>query len=119
MGWVVRLPPGAEVTRQAALHWITVSADGVARHEKPFYLAIFASPPETEHGCRGPGPRHPFRVSLGQRQSTAIAALTSVRMPIDQKIAGGTEPLLRWRPAPMPRSAPMMIRIASFVPIFA
>ena len=37
-------------------------------------------------------------------------------MPIDQKIAGGTEPFLRWRPAPMPSSAPIAIRITNFTP---
>ncbi len=46
--------------------------------------------------------------SSRQRQRTAIPAFSRVRMPIDQKIAGGTEPVFRWRPAPMPRSAPMI-----------
>ena len=54
--------------------------------------------------------------AAAQRQSTAIAALPSVRTPIDQKIAGGTEPFLRWRPAPMPSSAPMMTRMTSLTP---
>ena len=48
---------------------------------------------------------------LNQRQSSAIAALPRVRTPIDQKIAGGTEPFLRWRTEPMPSSAPIASRI--------
>ncbi len=54
-----------------------------------------------------------------QRQRTAMPAFAKVSTPIDQNMSGGTDPVLRWRPCPMPMSAPMMSRMTSLVPILA
>ena len=48
--------------------------------------------------------------------TAAMAALTKVSTPTDQKRAGASVPVLRWRAVPMPRSAPMMSRMTSFTP---
>ena len=64
---------------------------------------------ECKSGCRDPRPRHPLdEARERQRQSTAIAAFVNVRMPTDQKRAGASEPVFRWRAMPMPSRAPMI-----------
>lgn len=108
------------MTRQAKLHWVTVAQAESPAHKIPSYPGVPGVEAEADETRmpRGRGPAaSAFEVGGGQRQSTAIAALAKVSTPIDQKIAGGTEPLLRWRPAPMPSRAPITTRMMSFVPI--
>lgn len=59
----------------------------------------------------GRGPRR-------QRQSTAIATLATVPIPISQKMAAGTAWVRFWRAEPMPSSAPITSRMTSLTAIF-
>jgi hypothetical protein len=108
------------VTRQAALRWVTGRPGPFTRARESSLIA----PREGRRGTKKERMPRPGQVAesallrwVGQRQSTAIAAFARVSTPIDQKTGGGTLPVLRWRPAPMPSRAPMTMRITSFTPI--